>query len=297
MTDVSVIIPSYRSWPLIARTLTALQAQTFPGTLEVLIIDSSDDDTPAAVASAFPEVQVHHLAEQTFPGAARNRGIGLAQGMLLAFVDADAVPQPDWLEQHWRLHQAHPDVAAIGGSIGNANGRDFIGRIAHLLEFSGYTPGWPAREARVAPTCNLSLKRELLGEARFLEGTWGNEDVELLERLRQSGQTLRFEPAARVDHFSKTDFTLLCQQQRKLGYSTAVVRRAYDLPGSWLARTPGAWMLIPLLKTGILWRRALAHEQGAAALLVMGAPWITIALGHWTAGFRQGLHAPPLPRP
>ncbi|MEO7993140.1 MAG: glycosyltransferase [bacterium] len=291
--QIAVIIPSYQSWPLIERTLMGLQRQTFDGSFEVVVVDSSGDSTASQIRAAFPEVAVIETAGRLFPGAARNRGIAATGSEIIAFIDGDAEPSPDWLATLWRLHQEHPEWAGVGGSIANGNASNFIARIAHLLEFSGYTPGWPARIARVIPTCNLSLKRSALpSETPFLESTWGNEDVELVARLAAAGQVIRFEPSLRVTHFSKTDFGALCRQQGKLGESTAIVRRRYNLPGSWLARTPGAWLLTPAIKAAILWRRAFGHESGAALLLVLGAPWIAIALWAWMAGFRRGLHTP-----
>jgi len=293
---VSVIIPSYRSWPLIEQTLTALQRQTYRDAVEIIVVDSSDDGSHEQIAAAFPDVRLIHLTEQTNPGGARNRGIEAATAPLIAFVDADAVPEDRWLEKIVAAHEAHPDFAGIGGSISNANASMVVARVAHLLEFSGYTPSWPARAARVIPTCNLSFKRGALEGVRFLESTWGNEDVELVERLRSEGALIWFDPTIQVAHFSKSNRADLLAQQRKLGESTGRVRRAYDLPGSWLARIPGAWVLCPWLKAGILWRRALTHETGGVTLLLTQGPLIAEALLAWTAGFRQGLLAPPLER-
>lgn len=291
--DISVIIPSYRSEETIPKTLVALAQQTFRGTFEVLVIDSSGDGSAARLQLTYPEVTVIDTGVQLFPGAARNRGIERAQGGIFAFVDADAEPSHDWLQRIWELHHQYPEWTGVGGSIANGNAANPTARIAHLLEFSGYTPAWPPRRARVVPTCNLSLKRHVFDAgARFLEGTWGNEDVELVERLQAAGDEVWFEPSLRVVHFSKTNFEAVCRQQAKLGYSTAQVRKAYDLPGSWLARVPLAWLLTPGIKTLILWKRALTHESGAVGDLLRGSVRIAIALGYWMNGFRQGLKEP-----
>ena len=286
--DISVIIPSLHSWPLIQRTLSSLASQSFTGTYEVIVVDSSGPEAATTIREGFPAVTVIPADRRLLPGEARNLGLHSATGNLIAFVDADAEPAPDWLQQISNLHRAHPEWAGVGGSIANGNADHFYGRIAHLLEFSGYTPSWPARDARVIPTCNLSFKREALPDRPFLEGTWGNEDVELVERLRAEGKVIRFEPSLRVIHYSKTDFGAILAQQRKLGESTGRIRRLYDFPGSWLARTPFAWLLTPIIRKGILLRRALTHEQGAFSLMILGAPWIGCALWVWMLGFRDG---------
>ncbi len=93
---VSVIVP-VRNDPRIRHCLQALLGQSYPAErTELIVVDNrSSDETPVVVR----EHPVTLLAENRTlsPYAARNRGIERARGEILAFTDADCIPDKDWL--------------------------------------------------------------------------------------------------------------------------------------------------------------------------------------------------------
>ncbi|PZO36283.1 MAG: glycosyl transferase family 2 [Leptolyngbya sp.] len=98
---VSVVIPVYNDSERLGVCLTALARQTYPKSrYEVIVIDNGSDraDLIQAVAAPYPNVAV---AFETTPGsyAARNRGLDLAAGDVIAFTDADCIPADNWLQQ------------------------------------------------------------------------------------------------------------------------------------------------------------------------------------------------------
>src|SRR5207237_10463312 len=95
----SVIVPSYASAGTIRSCLAALLRQDAPFAYEIIVVDSSEDETPAIVRREFPQVQLIHLAERAGPETARNRGAEQARGEILAFIDSDCMAQPDWLRR------------------------------------------------------------------------------------------------------------------------------------------------------------------------------------------------------
>ena len=85
---VSVVIPAYNCERYLAEALESALGQTY-GRVEVLVVDDGSTDGTAAVASSFGNrVRYFHQANAGI-GAARNRGAELAEGELLAFLDAD----------------------------------------------------------------------------------------------------------------------------------------------------------------------------------------------------------------
>src|SRR5437868_9362423 len=79
----SVIVPSYRSAPTIGACLTALLRQDLAQPYEIIVVDSSPDETPALVGRDFPQVRLIHRAQQTDPALARNLGAEQAHGEIL----------------------------------------------------------------------------------------------------------------------------------------------------------------------------------------------------------------------
>ena len=93
---VSVVIPAFQSEARIGRTLSRLAAQTFADFEVVVVNDGSTDATSEAVARAAAADRRIRLVEQPNAGiaAARNRGIELARGDLIAFLDDDDLWHP-----------------------------------------------------------------------------------------------------------------------------------------------------------------------------------------------------------
>ncbi|HUS24856.1 MAG TPA: glycosyltransferase family A protein [Candidatus Binatia bacterium] len=95
--SVSVIIPTYNRSAYLRSALQSVFAQT-RAPLEVIVVDDgSNDDTAAVLASYGDRVRTHRRAERGGPSAARNDGLDLARGDLIAFLDSDDEWHPDKL--------------------------------------------------------------------------------------------------------------------------------------------------------------------------------------------------------
>jgi len=120
---VSVIIPSYNSENTIVPVLTALKNQTYQGNYEIILVDSSVDQTLDLVTDQFPEVLCHHFDVKTDPGTARNLGVQMSSGDPILFIDSDCSAQTDWIENMVNAHKKY-DFEAIGGAVENGNGHN-----------------------------------------------------------------------------------------------------------------------------------------------------------------------------
>ena len=96
--DISFVVPSYRSDSTIELTLGSILGQESSLSYEIVVVDSSPGGLPAALETRYSELQVVQSPHRLWPGAARNLGAGRARGRWLAFVDADAVVERNWLE-------------------------------------------------------------------------------------------------------------------------------------------------------------------------------------------------------
>ena len=94
---VSVIVPAFNSARTLPDVLAALQAQDYPRPLfEVLVVDNGSTDQTAAVVQSNGYTPIQIPARPV--GAARNHGAKLAKGSILAFLDSDCIPHPDWIQ-------------------------------------------------------------------------------------------------------------------------------------------------------------------------------------------------------
>ena len=110
---VSVIIPLYNKERFIARAIRSVCAQTF-GNFELIVIDDGSTDRGADLARQYGDSRVRVISQDNAgPGAARNTGIGAANGELLAFLDADDEWLPDFLKQGVAILNQHPEAASV----------------------------------------------------------------------------------------------------------------------------------------------------------------------------------------
>ena len=113
---VSVIIPVYNAEPFLAEAIESILGQTVPPQ-QVIVIDDGSTDGSAAVARRY----LPHILFEQQPNAgaarARNRGVALARGDLLAFLDNDDCWMPDKLALQLAALQQAPEVEAVFGQL------------------------------------------------------------------------------------------------------------------------------------------------------------------------------------
>lgn len=96
---ISIVIPHYNDLVSLGRCLDAIDAQTVPRErYEVIVADNASpvglDAVEALVAGRARVV----LVTERGAGAARNGGVAVAAGEILAFTDCDCLPEPGWLD-------------------------------------------------------------------------------------------------------------------------------------------------------------------------------------------------------
>jgi glycosyltransferase involved in cell wall biosynthesis len=114
---VSVIIPVYNDTEALSKTLSELLNQSYPVRLyEVIVVDNgSDQDTFAAVKN-YQNI-IYATENKAGSYAARNKGITLAKGDILAFIDAGCIPAHGWLEQGVNSLNNVENAGLVGGRI------------------------------------------------------------------------------------------------------------------------------------------------------------------------------------
>ncbi|MGI5366012.1 glycosyltransferase [Streptomyces iakyrus] len=123
--DISVVICVYTEerWEEILAAVDSVRAQTFPAVETLLLVDHNrallerlDDEFHRRGEAGQPGPPVKVLANSGPQGlsAGRNTGIAASRGSVIAFLDDDAVADPDWL-RHMASAYSDPRVMAVGG--------------------------------------------------------------------------------------------------------------------------------------------------------------------------------------
>ncbi len=115
---VSVIVCAYSNerLPQLKETIASLQKQTYPPSEIVLIVDHNPELQEELKRVAGDSLHIAPNSGDRGLANARNTGISLAQGELVAFIDDDAAAETTWLEDLVACYQ-DPDVIGAGGRI------------------------------------------------------------------------------------------------------------------------------------------------------------------------------------
>ncbi len=126
MLTVSVVIPTFNRAHLIGAALRSVLVQTRQPDEILVIDDGSTDETEALVRREFGERVRYIRQPNAGAAAARNHGMRLATGDLIAFLDSDDFWLPTKLEQQVAFLEAHPEFAASCGNLRmeSMDGRD-----------------------------------------------------------------------------------------------------------------------------------------------------------------------------
>jgi glycosyltransferase involved in cell wall biosynthesis len=109
LPSVSVIIPVHNGEAHIAEAIASVQAQTLTPFEIIVVDDGSTDQTFSVLSRLGDAIRLVRQANQG-PAAARNTGLALSQGELIAFLDADDLWMPDKLETQVQPLVVQPEV-------------------------------------------------------------------------------------------------------------------------------------------------------------------------------------------
>jgi glycosyltransferase involved in cell wall biosynthesis len=115
---VTVVIPVYNREKYIAAAVEGILAQTFSN-FELLVIDDGSTDNSVDIVRSYSDPRLRLVCNETNLGVpkTRNRGIELAQGEYLAFLDSDDWAYPERLAKQVAFLDSHPDYAAVGAWV------------------------------------------------------------------------------------------------------------------------------------------------------------------------------------
>src|SRR5690349_20922417 len=118
----SIIIVSYNSAAQIGACLRALQQQRCDCEYEIVVVDNASQDRSRAVVAEFPAARLIAADHNWGFAGGVNRGVAAAHGRLIALLNPDAEPAPDWLQQ---LVAALDDqqIGVVGSKVLGPDGR------------------------------------------------------------------------------------------------------------------------------------------------------------------------------
>jgi succinoglycan biosynthesis protein ExoA len=288
---ISVIVPVRNEAAHIARTLSQLVDQDYPANrFEVLVVDGRSIDSTRSIAQSFSRVYANVRVfdnPKQLSSAARNVGIGHAQGALLVVVDGHcALDGRDYLR-----NVADAFQRSGADCLGRPQPLDVTGASALQRAIAAARSSWlghhPASfiystEERFVPAKSVAVvyRREVFDcVGRFDERFDACEDVELNHRIDRAGLRCFFTPAVRLRYFPRSSVAGLFRQMSRYGRGRVRLMRKHRETFSPGAFAPAAW-LAGLLAGPVL---AMAFPRlwwvyGAAITVYLTAVFATSAV-------------------
>lgn len=295
---VTVIVPCYNSERTIRQCLRSIINQQTSVKFDVIVVDSSADQTAQIVTTEFPSVKLIHLKQRAYAGAARNAGIKATRAIYCSMIDSDCVAEPDLIERVMARHR-EDHYAAVGGSLANGTPGNLSGWTGYLIEFKEFMPSTPMRLEKNVPTANLTYRRETLERyGCFDEDLWPAEDLLFNWKLYRAGERLLFDPAIKVTHLNRTGWTTVFSYQIRLGKTSLIARKRDaglgfstlaqqrgSLPGGVLLKYPLLILLMPFVRLfrAVTW--LANYDRKMLLRFIFVWPMYLLAASFWSFGF------------
>jgi len=218
--SISVIVCTRNRAEVLERALESLARQQLRNEIpyEVIVVDNASTDVTPTIVARFEQrqgdPQVKRIVESKVGlSYARNSGLQVARGEIIAFLDDDAVAESTWLQELLDTYVRFPDAWGVGGKTIPKTEKPyptwFSGKMLRFLGGHDYGPRTLKLTERMSlQGANMSFRRkafDLVGDFSVSLGRKGNkqfsyEDVEFCLRLRRTGKELYYTPKAWIWH-------------------------------------------------------------------------------------------------
>lgn len=230
----SVLIPAFNAGKTIADSLDSVLKQSYQPTEIVVLVDGATDDTVARLQPYNKYIKLF-IQENQGVACARNRLVQLAHGDLLAFLDADDIWHPQYLETQLALFQKYSQIVAGFTGHTRFSGKwqnewppilsdcvpstQLIGQVEFLTRYNVTT----AVFGSMSYCCVSKKAMEMLGSEPFSTDLHAVEDSYLCNQLALLGP-VGFDPVIRVA-YRLTEGSLSENRLRNLGYWVSAFER------------------------------------------------------------------------
>lgn len=288
---ISIVIPSYNAAGTLKHVFSAIGNLASPGLLaDIVIADSSDDNATRQVIDScgLSSLKKIYFNSRRTPAMARNSGARIATGDVLAFLDADAYPEPHWLEE---IAAAISRGYRVGGGsidLPPDQRKNSLAIAQYYLQYSEYMPEAKSQQKMFAPSCNLFCERKLFYETGGFPEIRASEDV-LFGLMVSKKASFWFVPEIKVFHIFNAKFKRLCLNQLLLGTYNILYRKQHY--GGIYANRLIMLLLAPVFTVIKLFRisgRVCQRGSGRVLEFFMSAHFFILGLLFCGLGFAKG---------
>ena len=228
LPKISIIVPVYNGEETIRTCVEALLGLDYPrDRFEVIVVDNKSTDGTRRIVEAYPVTLLQEAAVQS-SYAARNLGVKRSSGDIIAFTDADCVPERGWLRAIVAAIEA-PDVGGVAGAIEAFRADSPVERYQARRAIRA-DRAYNHKVLPFAQTANAAYKREVFERIGLFDPTliYGG-DLDFSWRMQAAGgQRLVYEALAFVWHRHRTTYKGLFGLYEKNAIANCLLSERYN---------------------------------------------------------------------
>ena len=287
MIQISVIIPSYNHLTKIEACIKSILSQDFSGQYEIIIVDSSSKAHQYELENVClidERINLIKLAQQTYPGAARNIGIEASNGDIIALIDSDCIADKSWLKN---IYKNISENVILTGFIKNGTKNNVLGTCSYLVEFNHFLESnQEEKEILAAATCNFACKKSVFDAMGKFTKERAFEDFLFSHKFRMSGGKIYKRHDICISHVNKTELKDIRTNQKMLGNFSAKMRKKHGIPPKLILRYPILSIFLVVFRYFSILSRVFKNKHLISFLWY--SPVIVYFLVYWSVGFYAG---------
>ena len=177
---VSVVLPVYNCERYLAQAIESVISQNYRP-IEIIVVDDGSTDKSAETAKKFGNAIRYNFQQHAGQSVARNKGIDLAQGEFIAFLDADDIWESNKLALQVTAFENSPGVGMVFGFIRHFRSPELPEEVKANINcpeqlMPGYLPS------------AVVIKRDVFSRAGLFETNWQvGEFIDWFIRAREIG--------------------------------------------------------------------------------------------------------------
>ena len=221
---ISVIVCSFNGAATLRDTLNGLAKLDYPA-FEVIVVNDGSTDSTAEIAAEYPFRLIN--TENRGLSSARNAGAEAATGEIVAFIDDDAYPDPDWLT-YLAITFDQGNYAGVGGPNLPVSSDGW--KAEAVANAPGPSPVLLSdRTAEHIPGCNMAFRKDALEKIQGFDPIFrlAGDDVDFCWRIRGQGWVIGYAPSAVVWHHRRNSFRKYWRQQVGYGRAEALLEKKW----------------------------------------------------------------------
>lgn len=226
---ISVVVPVLNAGSYINDCITSLINQDFPkDQYEIIIVDNgSNDDTINKLAGYGTYIVLLHESKKG-SYIARNTGINICKGEIIAFTDSDCIADKNWLKELY-VRFGPKDIGCVVGSVKPHHGKSLVEIYSRNKNILSQETVVDSRYLPYGQTANVAFRKEVFSKiGNFDERLISGGDADISWRMQiQTNYKLVYNPESVIEHHHRTTLRGLFKQQFRYGFGRIWLYKKY----------------------------------------------------------------------